>query len=228
MSNSAAFTTCLYAPDPEALVSHTNRQVVLNNEPMQSPSVGASMAEPSSNVSATRPLISDIYHASVYDNSKNKIGDVSDLVINRDGDITTAVVGVGGFLGVSQKDIAVPFKELKITSRNDKEWLALNRTKDQLESMPSYEPTGRSVASSASSLSTSNWLASDIYKANVYDSSENKLGDIKDLVMDSDGKIMTAVVGVGGVLGAGQKDVAVPFKDLKITSRSGNTNRPKG
>jgi sporulation protein YlmC with PRC-barrel domain len=189
--------------------------------PMQTPSVGAPMAGPSSNVSTTRLLISDIYHASVYDNSKNKIGDVSDLVINRDGDITTAVIGVGGFLGVSQKDIAVPFKELKITSRNDKEWLALNRTKDQLKSMPSYEPAGRSVASSASSLSTSNWLASDIYKANVYDNSENKLGDITDLVMDSDGKIMTAVVGVGGVLGAGQKDVAVPFKDLKITSRNG-------
>jgi sporulation protein YlmC with PRC-barrel domain len=87
--------------------------------------------------------------------------------------------------------------------------------------MPAYEPTGRSAASSGSSLSTSNWLASDIYKASVYDNSENKLGDITDLVMDPDGKIMTAVIGVGGVLGAGQKEVAVTFKELKITARNG-------
>jgi sporulation protein YlmC with PRC-barrel domain len=189
--------------------------------PMQAPSQGAPTAAPSSNLSTARLIISDIYKANVYDNAENKIGDITDLVINRDGDITTAVIGVGGFLGAGQKDIAVPFKELKITSRNDKEWLVLNRTKDQLKSMPAYEPTGRSAASSASSLSTSNWLASDIYKASVYDNSENKLGNVTDLVMETNGKIMTAVIGVGGVLGAGQKDVAVPFNDLKITARNG-------
>jgi sporulation protein YlmC with PRC-barrel domain len=187
--------------------------------PMQGPSVGVPAAAPSSNISTARLLISDVYKANVYDTAENKIGDVRDLVMNRDGDITTAVIGVGGFLGAGQKDIAIPFKELKITSRNDKEWLVLNRTKDQLKSMPSYELRGRSVASSASS--TGNWFASDIYKANVYDNAENKLGDITDLVMDPDGKIMTAVIGVGGVLGAGQKEVAVPFKELKITSRNG-------
>jgi sporulation protein YlmC with PRC-barrel domain len=187
--------------------------------PMQAPSQGAPTAAPSSNLSTARLIISDIYKANVYDNAEKKIGDITDLVINRDGDITTAVIGVGGFLGAGQKDIAVPFKELKITSRNDKEWLVLNRTKDELKSMPSYELRGRSVASSASS--TGNWFASDIYKANVYDNAENKLGDITDLVMDTDGKIMTAVIGVGGVLGAGQKEVAVPFKELKITSRNG-------
>jgi sporulation protein YlmC with PRC-barrel domain len=189
--------------------------------PMQGPSQGAPAAAPSSNISTARLLISDIYKANVYDNSENKIGDVTDLVISRDGGITTAVIGVGGFLGAGQKDIAIPFKELKITSRNNKEWLVLDRTKDQLKSMPPYEPTGGSVASSPSSLATSNWLASGIYKANVYDNAENKLGDITDLVMDTGGKIMTAVIGVGGVLGAGQKEVAVPFKDLKITSRNG-------
>jgi sporulation protein YlmC with PRC-barrel domain len=188
----------------------------------QAPTAQApSVAAPSSSSSTMRLLISDIYKANVYDNAENKIGDVTDLFINKDGTITTAVIGVGGFLGAGQKDIAIPFKELKITSRNDKEWLVLDRTKDQLKSMPSYEPTGRSAASSASSGSPANWLASEIYRTNVYDKSENKLGDVTDLVMDPDGKIITAVIGVGGVLGAGQKDVAVPFKDLKITERNG-------
>ena len=156
-----------------------------------------------------------------YRREPKKIGDVTDLVLSSNGNITTAVIGVGGFLGVGQKDVAVPFKDLKISLRNGRQWLALNRTKEDLQSAAAYEPSGRSVATSASSLSTANWLASDIYKADVYDNSENKIGNITDLVLDSDGKVTTAVIGVGGVLGAGQKDVAVPFKDLKISSRDG-------
>jgi sporulation protein YlmC with PRC-barrel domain len=198
----------------------------------QAPTAQApSVAAPSASSSMMRLLASDIYKANVYDNSENKIGDVTDLVINNDRNITTAVIGVGGFLGVGQKDIAVPFKDLKISSRNGKEWLALNRTKEELRSMPRYEPMGRSVATSASS-SIANWLVSDIYKAaTVYDNSENKIGDVTDLVLDNEGNIMAAVIGVGGALGAGQKEVAVPFKELKISSRDGKDwlvlNRPK-
>ena len=87
--------------------------------------------------------------------------------------------------------------------------------------MPAYEPTGRSIATSGSSLSTANGLASDIYERNVYDNSENKIGEVTDLVLDNEGNVMTAVIGVGGVLGGGHKHVAVPFKELKISSRDG-------
>ena len=187
----------------------------------QSPAPSGPMAAPRSPISMPRLLASNIYKADVYDTAEHKIGDVTDLVMNSNGNITTAVIGVGGFLGVGQKDVAVPFKDLKLSSRNGKDWLVLNRTKEDLKSAPAYEPSGRSVATSGSSLSTGNWHASDIYKADVYDNSEDKIGDVTDLVMDSDGNITTAVIGVGGVLGAGQKDVAVPFKDLKVSSRDG-------
>jgi len=49
------------------------------------------------------------------------------------------VIGVGGFLGAGQKDIAVPFKELNITSRNGKDWIVLDRTKDELKNAPGYD-----------------------------------------------------------------------------------------
>jgi sporulation protein YlmC with PRC-barrel domain len=187
----------------------------------QAPTAQApSVAAPSSSSSTMRLLASDIYRANVYDNSENKIGDVTDLVLNNEGNITMAVIGVGGFLGAGQKDIAVPFRDLQFSSRNDKEWLTLYRTKEELRSMPRYEPMGRSVATSASS-SMANWLISDIYKANVYDNLENKLGHVTDFVLDDDGNVMMAVIGVGRTLGAGQKDVAVPFTDLKISSRDG-------
>ena len=81
-------------------------------------------------------------------------------------------------------------------------------------------PSGRSVAV-PSSLSTMHWLASDIYKADVYDNAEDKIGTVTDLIVDNNGNVTTAVVSVGGLLGVGAKDVAVPFKELKVTSRDG-------
>lgn len=82
--------------------------------------------------------------------------------------------------------------------------------------------SGRSVAgSSASSLATNKWLASDVYKSAVYDSSENKIGDVADLVIDRDGKVTAAIISVGGFLGVGEKDVSVPFDELQMSKRNG-------
>ena len=46
---------------------------------------------------------------------------------------SAAIIGVGAFLGVSQKDVVVPFSELKVTTRDGKDRLVLNRTKDELK-----------------------------------------------------------------------------------------------
>ncbi len=52
----------------------------------------------------------------------------------------------------------------------------------------------------------------DWYKQNVYDPNNNKIGEVMDVLVDKSGKIHTLIVGVGGFLGAGEKDVAVPFE----------------
>lgn len=84
-------------------------------------------------------LASDVYGAGVYDPKENKIGDVDDLVINREGTITKAVIGVGGFLGVGKKDVAIPFTDLKATTKNNKTWLVLDTTKDKLKAAPAFD-----------------------------------------------------------------------------------------
>ena len=82
--------------------------------------------------------------------------------------------------------------------------------------------TGRSVVTNpSSSLSTDQWLASDVYKADVYDPSEHKVGKVTDLMIDSNGAITGAIISVGGFLGVGQKDVVIPFKELKVSTRDG-------
>jgi sporulation protein YlmC with PRC-barrel domain len=107
------------------------------------PSTGRSVATtPSSSLSTDHWLASDIYKASVYDPSEHKIGDVTDLMIDSNGNVTAAIIGVGGFLGVAQKDVVIPFKELKVSTRDGKDWLVLNRTKDELKAAPAYDNTG--------------------------------------------------------------------------------------
>jgi hypothetical protein len=86
------------------------------------------------------------YKASVYDPSENKIGDVTDLMIDNNGNVTAAIIGVGGFLGVGQKDVVIPFKELKVSARDGKDRFVLNRTKEELKLAPAYNNTGSPAA----------------------------------------------------------------------------------
>jgi sporulation protein YlmC with PRC-barrel domain len=58
----------------------------------------------------------------------------------------------------------------------------------------------------ASSMTVTHW-----YKQNVYDPGDNKIGEIMDVLVDREGKITALIVGAGGFLGMGEKDVAVPF-----------------
>ena len=97
-----------------------------------------SMAATSS-LSTTHWLASDVYKADVYNNAEERIGVVTDLIMDSSGNVTTAVVGVGGFLGAGKKEVAVPFKDLKVVTRDNKDWLVLNQTKEQLNAAPAYD-----------------------------------------------------------------------------------------
>jgi sporulation protein YlmC with PRC-barrel domain len=61
----------------------------------------------------------------------------------------------------------------------------------------------------------------DWYKQSVYDPSNSKIGEIMDVLLSSDGKVNALIVGVGGFLGMGEKDVAVPFSAVKHETRDG-------
>src|ERR1700712_3774762 len=63
------------------------------------------------------------------------------------------------------------------------------------------------------------WRASKLKGLNVYNNNE-KIGDINELLVDSTGKVEAVVIGVGGFLGMGEHDVAVPFSRIKFTNES--------
>jgi len=73
----------------------------------------------------------------------------------------------------------------------------------------SYAATTMSAAPSES------WTVSNYYKQNVYDPKQSKIGTVDDVLLDKAGKVTGLVIGVGGFLGAGEKDVIVPFTAVK-------------
>jgi sporulation protein YlmC with PRC-barrel domain len=62
----------------------------------------------------------------------------------------------------------------------------------------------------------------DYYKQNVYDSSDNTIGEVSDVLLDRNGQVKAVMLSVGGFLGLGGKYVSVPFNALQVTGRMAN------
>jgi sporulation protein YlmC with PRC-barrel domain len=89
-----------------------------------------------SSVPAQSVTVTDWYKQSVYDPSNNKIGEIMDVLLSQDGKVNALIVGVGGFLGMGEKDVAVPFNAVKHTTRDGKVYLTLDTTKEALKAAP--------------------------------------------------------------------------------------------
>ncbi len=102
-------------------------------------------AEPEPTLTPVQPTIAtafigqDVYSSE--DPESDKIGEVNDLIIGSDGKITHAVIGVGGFLGIGEKDVAVPFEELAVVEREGDIRLVYAATKEQLEAAEAFDRT---------------------------------------------------------------------------------------
>lgn len=59
--------------------------------------------------------VNDFMGQAIYTADNQSIGDINDLLVEKDGGIVAAIVGVGGFLGIGEKNVAVPFENITIT-----------------------------------------------------------------------------------------------------------------
>ncbi len=84
--------------------------------------------------------VTDWYKQDVYDPNNNKIGEVMDVLVDKSGKVTSLIVGVGGFLGAGEKDVAVPFEAVQVTNQDNSKWrLVMNTTKNDLKSAPGFK-----------------------------------------------------------------------------------------
>ena len=87
-----------------------------------------------SSVPASSKTVTDWYKQDIYDPSNSKIGKIDDVLVSDSGQVNALIVGVGGFLGAGEKDVAVPFNAVKWTTKDNKNYLTMAATKDELKS----------------------------------------------------------------------------------------------
>lgn len=88
-------------------------------------------------------LASNVIGEAVYNSSADdaqKIGDVNDLVLDANGSVKSLIVGVGGFLGVGEKNVEIDYKTADWTEKNGDRWIVIASTKEQLETQPAFDP----------------------------------------------------------------------------------------
>ena len=90
-------------------------------------------------------LASTYFERGMHNRTGEKIGSISDLVVASDGTIAAALVGVGGFLGIGEKEVAVPFSSIEVVRNGNDLRFVIDATKEGLKAAPSYEDTGGRV-----------------------------------------------------------------------------------
>jgi sporulation protein YlmC with PRC-barrel domain len=103
----------------------------------------------------------------IYNPGDEKIGEIDEIMVNSSGSIDAVIVGVGGFLGVGEHRVAIPFKELKFVNKVERpatsksgettgavkaerdravpypDHAVLSITKDQLKAAPEFKYANR-------------------------------------------------------------------------------------
>lgn len=188
---------------------------------------------------------SDAVGTEVVNRTGESLGEVEDIVVRPDGTIAYAVLSFGGFLDIGDKLFALPWgcMQAEHGMANDKgdTRLVLDVPKERLEKAPSFDqdswPTmadaafcgevdsyyandmskGMSSKPVAASATSHRILrCSDLTGMAIENRADEKLGDIKDLVLDpSNGRVSYVVLSCGGFLGLGDRLVAVPWSALE-------------
>src|SRR5829696_5656171 len=92
------------------------------------------------------------------------------------------------------------------------------------------QPAGRTQASQGASqgqvltqASPDQWRSSKLVGLTVYGPNNERIGEINEVLVDRNGKVDAVVIGVGGFLGIGEKDVALPFNQVKFVDQARDT-----
>ncbi|HWV43485.1 PRC-barrel domain-containing protein [Pseudorhodoplanes sp.] len=96
---------------------------------------------------------SKLIGVNVYNQQNEKIGEIDELILNSSGQVAGAIIGVGGFLGLGERDVMVPMNQLRFSNEGstttgaanngDRRWYpdraVINANKDQLKNMPEFK-----------------------------------------------------------------------------------------
>jgi putative membrane protein len=114
----------------------TQEHVAATGEQEQ-PATSTASDQPSGTEQQGWVSVGEVLGATVVNDKGDEVGEIKDVVMKNNA--YYAVLAVGGFLGIADKNIAIPLDELKLGE--DEAYLMSAQTEEQLEAMPAYEAT---------------------------------------------------------------------------------------
>lgn len=73
---------------------------------------------------------------SVYNEQKQRVGKIDDLIVAPDTSVSFAIIGAGGFVGLGRHDVAIPVGQLK---QQDGKFVLPGATKEAIKALPKFE-----------------------------------------------------------------------------------------
>lgn len=110
--------------------------------PAQTAPAGEAPAMAPAAVKSDGYLASKIIGETVYNSTAEnaeQIGEVNDIVVDGSGAAKSLIIGVGGFLGVGERNVAVDFATAKWAEKDGDRWLVVETSKEQLEGMAPFD-----------------------------------------------------------------------------------------
>jgi sporulation protein YlmC with PRC-barrel domain len=202
--------------------------------------VGVDMARadstttPAVTVTGTADVANKMIGRNVFNSAGEKVGEVESALIDQDGKVRYVIVGVGGFLGLGERDVALRWDQLTMADNDQK--IVVNMTKEQLTALPAHRFADASskgkVYAYDEDLKTNAYLSNDAGTAmapssavdtkkligrNIKNPAGDTVGEIESVLVDQAGNVKYVVVGVGGFLGIGEKHIALSWDSLTIS-----------
>jgi len=93
---------------------------------------------------ATDMRASNLIGANVTNMANETVGEINELILDKDGKVAAVVVGVGGFLGIGEREVALDYKSLNIKydpsamTNAGATTIQVNATKDSLKNAPAW------------------------------------------------------------------------------------------
>lgn len=104
----------------------------------------------------------------IYGPDDKKVGDVTELIFDKSGKVEMVTIGVGGFLGIGQKDVAIEYNLAKWEERDNDRWLVVETTAEALKAQPEFDKQAyQPMPADADVAETKPATAEDLAKAPV-------------------------------------------------------------
>jgi sporulation protein YlmC with PRC-barrel domain len=174
----------------------------------------------------------------------DNIGQINEIVLSHDGAVRALVIGAGGFLGMGEQDIAVTMDQVTIAYDQDdssRMYVLVNASTEMLERSPRYDRTAlqddemtpaenQRTALNRPEIAREGYSPVEVTEISsallvgqsVFDTSEDSVGTVDDLIMDEAGKVTNVIIDFGGFLGMGSSQVSLSYDELTILTNAGN------